>query len=319
MPNIINIQNLRKVYGTDKKKQVVAVDDISLQIKAGEIFGLLGPNGAGKTTTMRMLTTLLLPTSGTVEIAGLNLVTQEEKVRTKIGYVSQSGGLERSATGRENLLLQAQIFGANAKQARVRVDELIHALGLEEFVDRLVKTYSGGQRRRVDIALGMVHRPEILFLDEPTAGLDPSSRAKIWEVVKKLAHQGMTIIMSTHYLDEADALCEHVAIIDHGRVITYGSPAELKREIGGDIVILRVSSQAVGHLDTQKLKSEISGVKDIIIEHGELHLVVDHGEQLLPTILRYCDSLKIVLSSIALHHPTLDDVFLQKTGRTFEQ
>src|SRR3990170_4755623 len=133
MPNIINIQNLRKVYGTDKKKQVVAVDDISLQIKAGEIFGLLGPNGAGKTTTMRMLTTLLLPTSGTVEIAGLNLVTQEEKVRTKIGYVSQSGGLERSATGRENLLLQAQIFGANAKQARVRVDELIHALGLEEF------------------------------------------------------------------------------------------------------------------------------------------------------------------------------------------
>lgn len=233
MHAIIEVKNLKKIYssGTDS---VTAVNGIDLVVHTGEIFGFLGTNGAGKTTTMRMLTTLLKPTSGTAFIAGFDLMTQGDMVRTHIGYVSQSGGLERSATARENLVLQARLYGMSKSQAETRAQELITALDLTSFADRLVETYSGGQRRRADIALGMVHKPKLLFLDEPTIGLDPQSRAQIWQEVLRLKTQGMTIFFTTHYLDEADMYCDRVAIVDKGKIVALGTPQELKQEIGGD-------------------------------------------------------------------------------------
>lgn len=226
----IDIQNLQKTF-ISGDTEVHAVKGIDLRVHAGEIFGFLGPNGAGKTTTMRMLTTLLKPTAGSAYIVDFDLIQEPHKVRLHIGYVSQAGGLERSATARENLVLQAQVYGMSKKQAKARADELIETLNLTSFADRLVETYSGGQRRRADIALGMVHKPKLLFLDEPTVGLDPQSRTHIWQEVKKLKAAGTTIFFTTHYLDEADLYCDRVAIVDHGRVIALGTPTELKKEI----------------------------------------------------------------------------------------
>jgi ABC-2 type transport system ATP-binding protein len=228
--NVIEISGLKKVFSS-KNGPVFAVNGINFTVTKGEIFGLLGPNGAGKTTTMRMLTTLLKPTSGSAFIAGYDLQNQSDMIRTHIGYVSQKGGLERNATARENLVLQARIYGMSALQAQDRAQQLISALDLASFSDRLVETYSGGQRRRVDIALGMVHSPAILFLDEPTIGLDPRSRAHIWQEIKKLKSYGTTILFTTHYLDEADMFCDRVAIINHGQVVALGTPKDLKSEI----------------------------------------------------------------------------------------
>lgn len=232
--HIIEIKDLRKTFASDGKA-VNAVNGINLTVNMGEIFGFLGPNGAGKTTTMRILTTLLKPTSGKATIAGFDLFRQSDMVRIHIGYVSQTGGLERNATTRENLVLQARLYGFSKTQAEHRAQELITSLQLSEFADRLVETYSGGQRRRADIALGMVHKPKLLFLDEPTIGLDPQSRAHIWQEVKNLRNQGTTIFFTTHYLDEADMFCDRIAIVDHGMVVALGTPEELKREIAADV------------------------------------------------------------------------------------
>jgi ABC-2 type transport system ATP-binding protein len=314
----IQTNNLTKTFSINKK-EVTAVNGINLEVYTGEIFGFLGPNGAGKTTTMRMLTTLLKPTSGTALVAGYDLSTQAELVRKHIGYVSQSGGLERSATARENLILQAQIYGKNFYEASVRVDELIIDFELGGFADRYVETYSGGQRRRADIALGLVHKPKLLFLDEPTVGLDPQSRAHVWEQIKKLRKQGTTIFLTTHYLDEADNLCDRVAIVDHGIIVALDSPIALKRQIASDIIVLGVPEQTIDTLDTATLFASIADVREVIKEKESLRLLVRHGETLLPQILRLCDTAGIELISIALHHPTLDDVFLQKTGRSFTE
>lgn len=315
MNPIIETKKLTKIF--DKK--VIAVNGIDLVIKQGEIFGLLGPNGAGKTTTMRMLTTLLKPTSGSAKIAGFDLFTQEDKVRLHIGYVSQTGGLERNATARENLILQAEIYNFSKDAAQKRADELIKALNVESFADRLVETYSGGQRRRVDIALGMVHRPNILFLDEPTVGLDPQSRALMWQEIKKLHAQGTTIILTTHYLDEADALCDRIAIIDHGTIVAIDTPQALKRAIGQDIIVLKIDKSQIESLDTDTLFAGISDISSIIKDQDSLHLAVRHGDALLPHLLKLCHNAGIELTSISLQQPTLDDVFLAKTGRSLTQ
>lgn len=248
MHPIIDVKNLKKTYSSGKD-MVSAVNGIDLVVHKGEIFGFLGPNGAGKTTTMRILTTLLKPTSGTVHIAGFDVVEQENMVRSHIGYVSQSGGLERSATARENLILQARVYGMTKSEAEARANELINSLELNSFADRLVETYSGGQRRRADIALGMVHKPKLLFLDEPTIGLDPQSRAKIWQEVKKLRANGTTIFFTTHYLDEADQFCDRVAIVDKGKIVALGTPQDLKKEISGNIkpTLDDVFLQKTGH------------------------------------------------------------------------
>lgn len=309
---ILQTHDLYKQFRT-KLGTVNAVQGITIDVHKGEIFGFLGPNGAGKTTTMRMLTTLLEPSGGHAVIAGYNLLTQPQKVREHIGYISQLGGLEESVTARENLVLQAQLYGMTLRQAHTRSQELIAALALETFADRLVKTYSGGQRRRTDLALGMVHNPALLFIDEPTVGLDPQSRAHFWHEIRQMRDRGTTIFLTTHYLDEADALCDRLAIIDQGTLVTSGTPTELKKQVAGDMVLLGInpasSAQASSLLQGKEFINEIH-----ILANG-LRLYVGAGEQAMPHILRILDHAHIGLDSIALARPTLDDVFLHYTGR----
>lgn len=316
MNPIISTKGLRKVFADGK---VVAVDSIDLTVNQGEIFGFLGPNGAGKTTTMRMLTTLLQPTDGMAKVCGFDLLTQGQQVRSAIGYVSQTGGLEASATARENFVLQGRIFGMSKSEAEERAQELITDLELESFADRIVGTYSGGQRRRADIALGMINRPQLLFLDEPTIGLDPTSRARIWYEMKKLAKSKTTIFITTHYLDEADILCDRVAIVDRGTIVTLGSPTQLKKEIGSDVIVLGIKPEKLATIDINQIVSSLTGIKEIIKKEDEIHFLVNNGESLLPQMIRVFDQAQIELMTISLHRPTLDDVFLQKTGRSINQ
>src|SRR6185437_14319146 len=231
-------QGLRKSFQT-KDTSVEAVRGIDLQVGEGEIFGFLGPNGAGKTTTLRMLTTLLPIDQGEVFIAGLDVRRQPSDVRRHIGYVSQAGGSDAPATVRENLLLQAQLYGAGQAEAAKRTTELIDIFELDTFAERPVLSYSGGQRRRLDLALGIVHRPEVLFLDEPTTGLDPQNRANLWDQVRQLRAAGTTIFLTTHYLEEADALSDRLSIIDHGQIVATGTPEELKRNLAGDVITIK--------------------------------------------------------------------------------
>ncbi len=313
----IQIKNLTKAFYSNKK-EVLAVNGLDLIVHTGEIFGFLGPNGAGKTTTMRMLTTLLKPTAGTGHVVGYDLATQAELVRRRIGYVSQSGGLERSATARENLILQARIFGYSFQEAADRAARLISAFELVDFADRYVETYSGGQRRRADIALGLVHKPKLLFLDEPTVGLDPQSRAHVWEQIRRLREEGTTIFLTTHYLDEADNLCDRVAIVDRGTIVALDTPSALKRQIGSDIITLGMPETSIALCDTAVFSS-LADVREVIKEKESVRLLVRQGESLLPHLLRLCDAAGLTLTTISLHHPTLDDVFLQKTGHSITQ
>jgi ABC-2 type transport system ATP-binding protein len=252
---MIEVKGLRKSFrsgGRKKATTVDAVNGVDLSVAEGEIFGFLGPNGAGKTTTLRMLATLITPDGGEATIAGVDLRTDPAGVRRVIGYVAQAGGTWADATAREELVLQARLQGVDKAEAQRRAEAAIEAFQLSEFADRLSKTYSGGQRRRLDIALGVVHNPRVLFLDEPTAGLDPASRARLWEEVRRLRGEGMTIFLTTHYLEEADALCDRIAIIDFGRIVAEGTPDALKREISGDVVTLGLngaSSEAAKALD----------------------------------------------------------------------
>ncbi|MBO0824111.1 MAG: ATP-binding cassette domain-containing protein, partial [Actinobacteria bacterium] len=221
-----------------KGQTVVAVRGVSIEVSLGEIVGFLGPNGAGKTTTLRMLTTLLPIDSGSATVAGFDVARQPQQVRTRIGYVSQLGGADELATGRENLLLQGRLYGASKAQVQPRADALARLLDIVEFADRRVSTYSGGQRRRLDIALSLVHEPAVLFLDEPTTGLDPQSRASLWDHIRGLRETGTTVFLTTHYLEEADALCDRLMIMDHGLIVAEGTPRELKQQVAGDVILI---------------------------------------------------------------------------------
>lgn len=241
---LIETAGLRKTFRSRQKKEVVeAVRGVDLAVKEGEIFGFLGPNGAGKTTTLRMLSTLLEPSGGTAVVAGFDLRKHPVKVRRAIGYVGQSGGTWGEVTAREELVMQGKLYEMPRPECRTRAQEVIEAFEMTEFADRKCKTYSGGQRRRLDVALGTVHQPKLLFLDEPTTGLDPQSRAHMWEEVRKLRDRGTSVFLTTHYLDEADALCDRLAIIDHGEIVTEGTPLALKRQIAGDIVAIGVDAE----------------------------------------------------------------------------
>jgi ABC-2 type transport system ATP-binding protein len=287
---IISVRGLRKSFqgrrGKGAARQVEAVRGIDLAVKEGEVFGFLGPNGAGKSTTLRILSTLLPADEGTVSIAGLDVRRQPAAVRRKIGYVSQAGGSDPQATGRENLLLQARLYGLGRGGARARSEELIDALGLAEFVDRFVKTYSGGQRRKLDIAIGMVHRPRVLFLDEPTTGLDPVSRAQLWTRIRALRELGTTVFLTTHYMEEADALCERIAIIDQGRVVMQGVPLELKGGIHGDILSLKVNHVENAPDVALGVLRELALVREAKAQGEGLRLVVSRGGEALPVVLR---------------------------------
>jgi ABC-2 type transport system ATP-binding protein len=310
---IIEAHGLKKQFKSGKTV-IDALRGINLSVAEGGIIGLLGPNGAGKTTLLRILTTLLQPDAGTAQIVGLPIDTGSTAIRRKIGYVSQQGGAEAAATGRENVLLQARLYGMSAAEAKQRVGELLVGFELESIADRVVQSYSGGQRRRLDLAMGMVHRPVLLFLDEPAVGLDPQSRARLWDEVRSLHQAGTTVVITTHYLDEADALCDQVAIIDHGQIIVEDSPAGLKRTLAGDVVRLGICPAELEQAQT--LFANQAFVRDISCEDQHLRLVVEQGETALPQILHLVTGHGLSLQTITLDRPSLDDVFLHYTGRS---
>lgn len=316
MSGVIEAHELRKRFKS-RNGTVDAVRGVSFDVRQGEIFGFLGPNGAGKTTTLRMLTTLLSIDDGQAQVAGLDVAREPAKVRQEIGYVSQLGGADNLATGRENLMLQGQLYGRDRRDVAARVQELLSLLDLAGFAERQVKTYSGGQKRRLDVALGIVHEPKVLFLDEPTTGLDPQNRANLWEHVRSLRDRGVTVFLTTHYLEEADALCDRVMIIDDGTIVAEGTTRELKRDIVGDAVVLRVDDDADVRARVETLLAEAPFVRSTAqAENGELHCYVDDGPVALLELLRRVDAAEIPLRAISLSEPTLDDVFLAKTGRS---
>jgi ABC-2 type transport system ATP-binding protein len=315
---MIETRGLTKTFKA-RGKTVEAVRGVDLMVRAGEIFGLLGPNGAGKTTTMRMLATLLPPSGGAAQVAGCDLLREPRQVRNRIGYVSQSGGVAGLITGEENLLLQARLYGLSANRARQRTRELIVALELESFAKRLAKTYSGGQRRRLDVAMGLVHQPPLLFLDEPTTGLDPQSRARMWDEVRKLRGLGTTIFLTTHYLDEADALCDRLAIMDNGQVVAEGTPNELKSRISGDIISLGVEIANPAYARAREALAAQPYIREVSVAGDGLQLIVERGEEVLPDILRLLDGAGLPIRTVTLARPSLDDVFLRLTGRSLRE
>lgn len=309
----IDVSHLCKTYDTHK-----AVDDLSFQVYAGEIFGLLGPNGAGKSTTLRTLITLLHPTSGTATIMGYDSVREADKVRTVIGYVPQERAIDRFLTGREHLQLLGALYHLSKEEATKRIGELLTLVELEAHADRPAKTYSGGMKRKLDIACGLLPDPKILFLDEPTLGLDVQSRLRIWEYVRMLKARGMTVVMTTNYLDEADQLCDRLAIIDGGKIKTMGSPVELKIALGGDIVSLTLKEiDRIPALETElKGRPAISSVRTTT---KGLDIRVESPEKALPTILESANRLNCSVEFIQYNRPRLDDVFIAHTGRAITE
>jgi ABC-2 type transport system ATP-binding protein len=313
---VIETTGLRRTFKSGKRT-VEAVAGVDLVVTQGEIFGFLGPNGAGKTTTLRMLSTLLPPSGGTARVAGCDLLSQPDRVRERIGYVGQAGGADREITGRRELVFQGRLYGLSQDAARKRAAELIEKLELEACADRKVGTYSGGQKRRLDIGLGLTHDPQLLFLDEPTTGLDPQSRARVWDEVQRMHERGITVFITTHYLDEADALCDRIAIIDYGKIVAEGTPEELKRAVAGDVVTVGVAGdRQQAALDLLK---DQPFVREATSEDGLVRLYVDRGEVAMPAILRLLDSSQLQLRTMELHRPSLDDVFLRKTGRSLRE
>ena len=315
MPDAVVVTEDLKKYFPSRNGPVKAVDGVNLEVFPGEIFGFLGPNGAGKTTTLRILTTLVKADSGAATIAGFDVLREPGDVRRNIGYVGQAGGADRPATGRENLILQGRLYDMTLQQTKERAAELIAALDLAEFADRIAHTYSGGQLRRLDVALGIMHRPKVLFLDEPTTGLDPQNRANLWVQIGKLRDMGVTVFLTTHYLEEADALSDRLAIMDHGKIVAEGTPTALKKLVAGDTI-------SVGLMDDRKnaaiaaLLAQKPYVRDFTVDDCHLRIVVEEGSKVMPEILRLFDQESIEVATITLAVPTLDDVFLKQTGRT---
>jgi ABC-2 type transport system ATP-binding protein len=312
---VVETRDLRRTFG--KKDEIEAVAGVDLDVAAGSIFGFLGPNGAGKTTTLRILATLLPPSSGVARVMGVDVATDAEEVRRRIGYVAQSGGSDPRMSGRGELVMQGRLFGLSGPESRQRAAELLDAVDLAEAGDRAIDTYSGGMRRRLDVALGMVHRPGLLFLDEPTTGLDPQARARMWDEVRRLRDTGTSVFLTTHYLDEADALCDRLAIIDHGRIVAEGTADELKRAVAGDVVTVGVDGAAADLV--ARLLGAQPFVREAGLADGVVRLYVDDGEASLPLVLRLLDAQGLAPQTLALHRPSLDDVFLRQTGRSLRE
>jgi ABC-2 type transport system ATP-binding protein len=308
----IEVENLVREF----RKGPRAVDGIDLAVSPGEIYGFLGPNGAGKSTTVLMLTTLLPPTSGTARVGGYDIVRQGSQVRATIGAALQEAALDPILTGREHLTLQATLQGLPAADRRRRAQALLERVGLTEAADRRVGGYSGGMKRRLDLALALVHSPRILFLDEPTTGLDPQSRAALWEEVARLAQdEGMTVFLTTQYLEEADALADRIGIIDHGRIVAEGTPTQLKAEIGSPTVEVAPCDPDAG----DRLADLLSGFGELRRNgRGSVTVQLPGGETQLAEIVRLLDRADLRVETLQLHQPSLDDVFLAKTGRKLE-
>jgi ABC-2 type transport system ATP-binding protein len=298
------------------KGGIEAVRGIDLTVAAGEVFGFLGPNGAGKTTTVRMLCTLLPPTSGSATVAGMDVVANAADVRRRIGVALQEIGLDPVQTGRELLELQCGLYGITGRAGRERTQELLELVGLTDAADRRTKTYSGGMKRRLDLASALVHSPEVLFLDEPTTGLDPASRLTIWEEVRRINAVGATVFLTTQYLEEADKLCDRLAIIDGGRIVAEGTPEQLKAEMGHDVV--SVSLNGASAAATEAALTGLVGLERVVAASDALALYVEDGAGLIAEIVRRLDRDRIKVGSIAVARPSLDDVFLNATGRRLE-
>ncbi len=308
----IEARELTKTYGGG----VRALDGLGFTVEAGTVFGLLGPNGAGKSTTVKILTTLSLPDSGQARVAGIDVLAEPDRVRRAIGLVAQRSGVDLEATGRENLTLQGQVYGLRGAQLRSRVGELLERFGLAEAADRVARGYSGGMQRRLDIAMGLIHRPRVLFLDEPTTGLDPEVRADMWAEIAHLSAEGLTILLTTHYLEEADRLAGRLAIVDRGRVVAEGSPNELKGELRGDAIQVELSDPAPDGRAHAAL-DRVPGVWEVIVEGRSLRARTDDGSAAVPAVLQALEAGGVRVASVTVAHPSLDDVYLRHTGRSF--
>jgi len=306
----VEAKNLKKTFKT-KQGNVEAVRDVSFKVNKGEIFGILGPNGAGKSTTILMLTTLLRITSGTAKINDLDVERNDSEVRNKIGIALQDIGIDNLLTARELFYTTARLWGLSKSKSKDRTEEMLNLVGLTEAADRRVKTYSGGMKRRLDLGLSLVHKPEVLFLDEPTTGLDPGSRRVLWDEIKKLRDEGVTIILTTQYLEEADELANRISIIDEGLVVAEGTPDELKSSIGGDVITLTFRS------DYDAIKAQTI-IENSEIEDNQIRVTVENGAEKIPNLLNQLVSKDINVQSVSASKPSLDDVFLKVTGYRLE-
>jgi len=311
MPHSIETKKLTKAYGTLR-----AVDSLDITVEKGEIFGLLGPNGAGKTTTVSMLCTILKPTSGTAKVNGYDLVREASKVRKSIGIVFQEPSVDDRLTGRENLFMHANLYGVPASEHRERIDRILKLVELEDRADDLLRTYSGGMRRRLELGRGLIHYPNVLFLDEPTVGLDPQTRDHIWKYIKELkeAHD-ITVVLTTHYMDEADRLSDRIAIMDHGKIIVLDSPSKLKETLEGDVITVRANNIE----ELAKLVSKWLGLNQNHIVEGALEITVHNSRAAMPRIMEIATQNNIYVESLLSREPNLEDVFLHYTGRSIRQ
>ena len=306
-------EGLRKHY-----KDVQALDGLSFAVREGEVFGLLGPNGAGKSTSVRVLTTLTRPDEGRAFVAGEDVVAHPGRVRRAIGYVAQDSGVDWEATGRENLMLQGRIHGMAGPPLRARVEELLGLVGLEDAADRQARGYSGGMKRRLDVAIGLVHKPRVLFLDEPTTGLDPEARAAMWVEVERLAKQeSLTILLTTHYLEEADRLAQRVAIVSRGKVVVEGRPDELKAGLQGESVSVELLDAGARLGEAAETVGALDGASDVHVEGATVRARVPNGAQAIPAILSALEGRGLAVASVTTARPSLDDVYLHYTGRDF--
>ncbi|MDN3359120.1 ATP-binding cassette domain-containing protein [Actinomadura sp. DC4] len=316
--NAIEACGLVKTYPLRGKPDIRALDGLDITVPSGTVFGLLGPNGAGKSTAVKILTTLARPDEGAATVEGIDVLRRPDRVRRAIGVVAQRSGSDPMATGRENLILQGRLYGMGGA-ARARAEELLARFDLTEAAGRLVKTYSGGMQRRLDVALGLVHRPQVLFLDEPTTGLDPEARAAMWAEISRLAgEEGLTVLLTTHYLEEADRLARGLAIVDHGRVVAEGTPDELKGELHGDAVHLELA----GETDAETARGALAGLPAVREVQGagrNLSARSDDGAAAVPGILAALERAGAPAASVTVARPSLDDVYLRHTGRRYSE
>jgi ABC-2 type transport system ATP-binding protein len=316
----IEARQLVKTYAVRGEKHGIrALDGLDISVPRGMIYGLLGPNGAGKSTTVKILTSLARPDSGEARVEGVDVLARPGQVRHMIGVVAQRSGADPTATGRENLILQGRLYGLRGATVRARADELLAHFGLTEAAGRLVRTYSGGMQRRLDVALGLMHRPAVLFLDEPTTGLDPESRTAMWQEIARLAGgEGMTVLLTTHYLEEADRLASRLAIVDRGRVVTTGTPDELKGELRGDAVQVGLPAEA-DPARVRRVLEALPAVRDVVIAGRDVSARSDDGAAAVPVVLAELQRAGVNAASVAVARPSLDDVYLRHTGRRYSE
>jgi ABC-2 type transport system ATP-binding protein len=313
MGQAIEVHQLVKSYG-----DVQALRGISFTVERGTVFGLLGPNGAGKSTAVKILTTLAKPDGGRASVCGIDVVAEPDGVRRRVGVVAQASGVDIQATGRENLRLQGQIYGLRGRPLSQRVGEMLERFGLGDAADRIARTYSGGMQRRLDIAMALVHDPEVLFLDEPTTGLDPEVRADMWGEISRLAReQQKTVLLTTHYLEEADQLAARLAIVDRGRIVAEGAPDELKRELRGDAIQVELAHERNGFVQAVEEELYPRGIRELVAEGRTLRARADDGGRAVPALLAALEARSVDVASVRVSRPSLDDVYLRYTGRAF--